>query len=56
MTVNERNIDDLIVEAEVAEGVVIETIIERFFDNEQVAYIHLHFARRGCYAARVDRA
>ncbi len=56
LSVRGYDIDDLIVEAEVAEGAVIETIIERFFDNAQVTYIHLHFARRGCYAARVDRA
>lgn len=47
---------DLIVEAEVAEGAVIEATIEQFFRSDSVAYIHLHFARRGCYAARVDRA
>ena len=48
--------DDLIIEADVTEGAVVENTIERFFANEQVAYIHLHFARRGCYAARIDRA
>lgn len=47
--------DDLIIEAEVTDGAVIETLIEQFFANDAVAYIHLHFARRGCYAARVDR-
>lgn len=48
--------NDLIVEAEVVDGAVVETLIEQFFANDAVAYIHLHFARRGCYAARVDRA
>ena len=47
--------DDLIIEADVTEGAVVEKTIEQFFSNDQVAYIHLHFARRGCYAARVDR-
>lgn len=47
---------DLIVEAEVADGAVVENIMAQFFANDAVAYIHLHFARRGCYAARVDRA
>ncbi|MDB5366965.1 MAG: hypothetical protein JWM77_2892, partial [Rhodospirillales bacterium] len=27
-----------------------------FFDNRDVAYLHVHNARRGCYAARIDRA
>ena len=47
--------NDLIVEAEVTDGAVVETLIEQFFANDAVAYLHLHFARRGCYAARVDR-
>ena len=48
--------DDMIVEAEVVEGNVIETLIERYFERDDVAYLHLHYARRGCYACRVDRA
>ena len=45
-----------IVEAEVSKGALVEKIMDQFFQNDAVAYIHLHFARRGCYAARVDRA
>ena len=48
--------DDCIIDAEVVDGSEVESIIHTFFANEAVAYIHLHFARRGCYAARVDRA
>jgi len=48
--------DDMIVEAEVVEGNVIEALIERYFERDDVAYLHLHYARRGCYACRVDRA
>lgn len=33
-----------------------EALIERFFANPEVAYIHAHYARRGCYAGRIDRA
>jgi hypothetical protein len=32
-----------------------EALIERFFANSDVAYIHAHYARRGCYAGRIDR-
>jgi hypothetical protein len=42
-------------DAEVAEGVVLESLIERFFNDARVAYLHVHNARRGCYACRVDR-
>jgi uncharacterized protein DUF1203 len=41
--------------AEVAEGSLLESLIERFFADAQVAYLHVHNARRGCYACRVDR-
>ncbi|CTQ46580.1 MULTISPECIES: DUF1203 domain-containing protein [Stappiaceae] len=43
------------IDAEVVEGRELEGVIRTFFDNPQVDYIHLHFARRGCYAARVSR-
>ncbi len=46
---------DLIVEADVVEGGEIEALIARFFARADVSYLHVHYARRGCYACRVDR-
>jgi transcriptional regulator len=46
----------MIVEAEVVEGAEVEAMIERLFARQDVAYLHIHYARRGCYACRVDRA
>jgi hypothetical protein len=46
----------MLVDADVTEGKTLETLIERFFENQAVDYIHVHYARHGCYAARVDRA
>ena len=43
-------------EAEVAEGTALEAIVDRFFADAQVTYLHLHNARPGCYSCRVDRA
>ena len=48
--------DGMIVEADVIDGTMVETLIARMFDHEHVAYIHAHNAKRGCYAARIDRA
>ena len=31
-------------------------LIERYLARDDVAYLHIHFARRGCFACRVDRA
>ena len=43
-------------DADVAQGTALEPLIERLFDDDNVAYLHIHMARPGCYAARVDRA
>jgi hypothetical protein len=45
-----------IVDAEVAEGEEVSQVIDRFFADPQVAHIDAHFARRGCFAARIERA
>jgi Protein of unknown function (DUF1203) len=44
------------IDADVVSGEHCEALIERFFADGNVAYIHAHFAKRGCYAARIDRA
>jgi hypothetical protein len=41
---------------ELIDGAKIESAIARLFANPQAAYLHVHFAAPGCYAARVDRA
>ncbi len=43
-------------DADVAEGKDLKPLIERLLANEEVAYLHAHFARRGCYAALIERA
>src|SRR4030095_859910 len=45
----------MMVDADVIEGRLLEDMIGRFFATDAFAYIHLHYARPGCYAARVDR-
>jgi len=46
----------MMLDADVVEGHAIETVIERLFADPDASYIHVHNARRGCYAARVERA
>lgn len=48
--------DDLMIDADVVDGREVEPLIARFFENPSVGYIHVHFARPGCFACRVDRA
>ena len=47
---------DMMLDAEVVDGPQLEAAIGRMFENADVAYLHAHFAKRGCYAARVERA
>jgi hypothetical protein len=41
---------------ELAEGRDLEAAIARLFARPEAAYLHVHFAAPGCYAARVERA
>ena len=41
--------------ADVVEGTQIESLITRFLAREDVGYLHVHFARYGCYACRITR-
>ncbi|MET3651347.1 DUF1203 domain-containing protein [Dyella japonica] len=53
-----RGFDDqgMLLDADVTPGTELESLIDRLFDNRKIAYLHVHNARYGCYAARVDRA
>ncbi|WP_308924413.1 DUF1203 domain-containing protein [Janthinobacterium sp. J1-1] len=53
-----RAYDDqgMMLDADVVEGMAIEAVIARLFDDPAVRYLHVHNARRGCYAGRIDRA
>ena len=42
-------------DADLTDGKDVEGLIARLFANPDVDYIHAHYAKRGCYAARIDR-
>ena len=44
------------VDADLVEGRALAGLVERFLDDPQVAYLHAHYAKRGCYAALIERA
>jgi hypothetical protein len=48
--------DGMMVTFELVKGAELEPVIERLLANERAAYLHIHFAAPGCYAARVVRA
>jgi len=45
----------LIVTADLCEGRQVENLLMAQLAQRAVAYVHIHFARFGCYAARADR-
>lgn len=45
----------MMVDADVVDGAEVEALIERLLALDDVAFIHAHHARRGCYAARIER-
>ena len=55
LSVRAYDADGWMRDAEVAEGALLASLVERFFDDARVAYLHVHNARRGCYACRIDR-
>lgn len=48
--------NDLMVDADLVDGTQVEYLIGRMLARNDVAYIHAHYAKRGCYAARIDPA
>lgn len=52
-----RAFDDggMMVDADLADGCAAEATILRMLAQPQVAYLHAHFAKPGCFAARIDR-
>lgn len=46
---------DMLRDADIVEGPEVESLIERLLSNPETAYIHAHYAKFGCFAARIDR-
>ena len=46
----------MMIDAEVSEGDATAALLTRLLENPKASYLQAHYARRGCYAARVERA
>jgi hypothetical protein len=46
----------MLVGADLADGRELESVAERLLADPRAAYLHAHFAKPGCYAARIERA
>jgi hypothetical protein len=47
--------DGMMVDADVVHGIDCEPVIKKLLGNPTVEYLHVHNAKPGCYAARVDK-
>jgi hypothetical protein len=43
------------VDADLCSGLDLSPVLRRFLASPEVEYLQVHFAKRGCYAARVER-
>lgn len=56
MSVRAYDSAHLMTDALVCEGSEVREAIQAMFDREEIAYIHLHNAKRGCFSCAVERA
>jgi hypothetical protein len=56
LSVRAYDADDHMIEADLTEGAGADALFRAMLGRKDVAYLHVHNAKRGCYAARVDRA
>ena|ERR1700674_3987942 len=50
------NTQAMIVSADLIDGKNLEPALDVLLADEAAAYVHIHYAKFGCYAARADRA
>ncbi len=48
--------DGMLVDSDVVDGREADLLIRKLFEDESTRYLHIHNAKPGCYAARVERA
>jgi hypothetical protein len=56
MSVRTYDAAHLMTDAVVCAGSEVKAAIQAMFEREEVAYIHLHNAKRGCFSCAVEPA
>jgi Protein of unknown function (DUF1203) len=56
LAVRAFDVEAMMIGYELICGEKLESAIARLFADARAAYLHIHFAAPGCYAARVERA
>jgi len=55
LSVRAYDAEGMMMDADLVDGRELAGLIDRFFADPSVAYLHAHNAKRGCFAARIDR-
>lgn len=55
LSIRAFDVDGMMVDADVVHGKESEPLIRKLLDDPRVDFLHIHNAKPGCYAARVDR-
>jgi hypothetical protein len=55
LSVRAYDAEGIMRDAEVVPGEELEAVIAPLLGRRDVAYLHAHNAKRGCYACRIDR-
>ncbi|CAN5268895.1 DUF1203 domain-containing protein [soil metagenome] len=55
LSVRSFDCDQMMLAADLVDGAALESMIERLFEDPSAAFLHVHYAKRGCFACRVDR-
>lgn len=56
LSVRAYEADGMMRGANVCDGEALTSLIGQFFADPAVDYLHIHYAKRGCFACRIDRA
>ncbi len=56
LAVRAFDVDGMMIANTLVDGKELESAIGRLFADAKAAYLHVHFAAPGCYAAQVERA
>jgi Protein of unknown function (DUF1203) len=49
------NIEGIMINATVIEGRIVGETLQTLFTNKEIAYVHIHNAKPGCYNCVVER-
>ena len=55
LSVRAFDAEHMMIQAALCEGVVLDVLLDDWFARDEIAYVHVHYAARGCFAARADR-